>query len=104
MKEQEKELCRIQGLYRRQVRVPLLNSDADSLLTEASQYFEGEIEPQMKEDLKKTEKKLNEKIPYEDELVRSLIFSFVFLYPLYSFMHLWEGYLCKIFSNTSFTP
>lgn len=71
IKEQEKQLCRIQGLFRRQMRVPLMNCDADSLLQEASQYFEGDIEPQMKEDLKKTQKKLNEKTPFEEELLRA---------------------------------
>ncbi|KAK8726198.1 hypothetical protein OTU49_010418 [Cherax quadricarinatus] len=71
IKEQEKQLHRIQGLLRRQMRVPLLNCDAESLLEEASEYFDGEVDPHMKEDLKKTQKKLNEKIPFEDDLLRA---------------------------------
>nr|XP_045609668.1 squamous cell carcinoma antigen recognized by T-cells 3-like isoform X1 [Procambarus clarkii] len=71
VKEQEKQLHRIQGLLRRQMRVPLLNCDSESLLEEASEYFDGKVDSHMKEDLKKTQKKLNEKIPYEHELLRA---------------------------------
>ncbi|XP_042223053.1 squamous cell carcinoma antigen recognized by T-cells 3-like [Homarus americanus] len=67
--EQEKQLQRIQGLLRRQMRVPLLNCSTESLAEEAAEFFEGDIEPQMKEDLKKTQSKLREKIPFEDELL-----------------------------------
>uniref|UniRef100_A0A0P4WF69 RRM domain-containing protein n=1 Tax=Scylla olivacea TaxID=85551 RepID=A0A0P4WF69_SCYOL len=67
----EKQLRRIQSLYKRQMRVPLMNNDSDSLQEEASEYFEENIEEQMKEDIKKAEQRLKDKIPFEDELLQS---------------------------------
>ncbi|XP_068216225.1 squamous cell carcinoma antigen recognized by T-cells 3-like [Palaemon carinicauda] len=69
-KNLEKQLSRIQNLYRRQARVPLLNSDPQSFLDEAAEYFGGDIETHMKVDIDKAQKKLIEKIPYEDELLK----------------------------------
>ncbi|XP_066945811.1 squamous cell carcinoma antigen recognized by T-cells 3-like [Macrobrachium rosenbergii] len=69
-KNLEKQLGRIQDLYRRQARVPLLNLDPQSFLDEAAEYFGGSIEPQMRVDLDKAQKKLDEKIPFEDELLK----------------------------------
>ncbi|XP_050725167.1 squamous cell carcinoma antigen recognized by T-cells 3-like [Eriocheir sinensis] len=66
----EKQLSRIQALYRRQMRVPLMNCGPEALQEEASEYFD-DIGAQMKEDLKKTQQRLNEKVPYEDELLRA---------------------------------
>lgn len=64
----EKQLGRIQALYRRQMRVPLMNCEAEALQEEALEYFD-DIGAQMKEDLKKTQQRLSEKVLYEDELV-----------------------------------
>lgn len=72
LKEQEKQLQKIQKLYKRQVRVPLRNCNADSLLEEASEYFEGELEKYMHDDLKKSQNTLKEISPYEDELVSTV--------------------------------
>lgn len=70
--DMEKQLRRIQSLYKRQMRVPLINSDFDTLLEEASEFFEEDIEAQMKESIKKTEQRLKDKIPFEDELVNDV--------------------------------
>lgn len=67
----EKQLHKIQTLYKRQMRVPLLNCDPDALQEEASEYFEKDIETQMKEDIKKAQQRLKDKIPFEDELVNA---------------------------------
>lgn len=53
------------------MRVPLMNCEPDALQEEASEYFD-EIGVQMKEDLKKTQQRLKDKIPFEDELVSQL--------------------------------
>lgn len=66
----EKQLHKIQALYKRQMRVPLLNCDPDALQEEASEYFEKDIEAQMKEDIKKAQQRLKDKIPFEDELLQ----------------------------------
>ncbi|KAG0710360.1 Squamous cell carcinoma antigen recognized by T-cells 3 [Chionoecetes opilio] len=67
----EKQLHRIQSLYRRQMRVPLMNCDPDALQEEASEYFEEDIEAHMKEDIKKAHQRLKDKIPFEEELLKS---------------------------------
>lgn len=64
----EKQLSRIQSLYKRQMRVPLMNCDPETLQEEASEYFD-EIGVQMKEDLKKTQQRLKNKVLFEDKLV-----------------------------------
>lgn len=69
--DMEKQLSRIQSLYKRQMRVPLMNCEPDALLEEASEYFD-DIGVQMKEDLKKTQQLLKEKVPFEDEIVSHL--------------------------------
>ncbi|CAL4063250.1 unnamed protein product, partial [Meganyctiphanes norvegica] len=69
IKEKEKQLQKIQSLYKRQVRVPLLNIDASALIAEMSPWFKDSIEPQIEVDLKKSMAKLENKIPYEDELI-----------------------------------
>ncbi|KAK7072870.1 hypothetical protein SK128_011164 [Halocaridina rubra] len=66
----KKQLSRIQSLYRRLFRVPLLNTEAESLLEEASAFYEGELDPHISADIEKTQKKLCDKIPYEDELLK----------------------------------
>lgn len=77
MKAQEKQQKRIQGLYRRLIRVPLLNADYQHLMEEAAEFFEGDFDVHMKADLEKTKQKLNEKIPFEEKLVFILWFCFL---------------------------
>ncbi|ROT78776.1 Squamous cell carcinoma antigen recognized by T-cells 3 [Penaeus vannamei] len=71
MKAQEKQQKRIQGLYRRLIRVPLLNADYQHLMEEAAEFFEGDFDVHMKADLEKTKQKLNEKIPFEEKLLQA---------------------------------
>ncbi|KAK3855213.1 hypothetical protein Pcinc_038368 [Petrolisthes cinctipes] len=69
LKNQEKQLQKIQKLFKRQVRVPLRSCNSDSVLEEASEYFEGGVEKYMHDDLKKSQNALKEIAPYEDELI-----------------------------------
>ena len=63
---------RIRSLYKRQMRVPLLNVKKSSLIEEAAPWFDGEIDNYMKSDLDKALKRLETKLSFEESLLSDM--------------------------------
>ncbi|KAF2354152.1 LSM-interacting domain [Trinorchestia longiramus] len=69
--QQQQQKKRLQSLYRRRFRVPLLNMDPELLLADAEKWFDGQIESYMKSDLQKTLEKLKMLEPFEEKLLQT---------------------------------
>ncbi|KAL7647983.1 UNVERIFIED_CONTAM: hypothetical protein RMT77_001599 [Armadillidium vulgare] len=71
-KEREEQQKRIQNLYRRQARVPLMNLNKEEFLTDCQKWFnDDKVDPQIKRDLDSSCEKMREKMPFEENLLRA---------------------------------